>query len=51
MTGAEPMLDAPGAALTEDDLLAWSKDRIAGFKRPRSVRLRTEPISVTAQGV
>jgi acyl-CoA synthetase (AMP-forming)/AMP-acid ligase II len=27
----------PGSALTEDDLLAWAKARIAGFKRPRSV--------------
>jgi len=28
---------APGSALTEEQLLEWSKDRIAGFKRPRSV--------------
>jgi long-chain acyl-CoA synthetase len=28
---------APGSELTEAELLAWSKDRIAGFKRPRSV--------------
>src|SRR6478672_11845036 len=27
----------PGALLTEEELLAWSRDRIAGFKRPRSV--------------
>ena len=27
----------PGSTLTEDELLAWSRDRIAGFKRPRSV--------------
>jgi long-chain acyl-CoA synthetase len=27
----------PGAALTEDELLEWTRDRIAGFKRPRSV--------------
>lgn len=25
-----------GAALGEDDIAAWSKDRLAGFKRPRS---------------
>jgi long-chain acyl-CoA synthetase len=33
---------APGSSLTEDDLLAWSKDRIAGFKRPRSVDFADE---------
>jgi len=27
----------PGSSLTEEDLLSWSRDRIAGFKRPRSV--------------
>jgi long-chain acyl-CoA synthetase len=27
----------PGSSLTEDDLLSWAGDRIAGFKRPRSV--------------
>ena len=28
---------APGSELTEEQLLEWSKDRVAGFKRPRSV--------------
>ena len=28
---------APGSELTEEQLVEWSKDRIAGFKRPRSV--------------
>ncbi len=27
----------PGSGLTEDELLAWAKDKVAGFKRPRSV--------------
>jgi long-chain acyl-CoA synthetase len=27
----------PGSSLAEDDLLAWAKERVAGFKRPRSV--------------
>jgi len=27
----------PNAALTEDELIDWSRDRLAGFKRPRSV--------------
>ena len=26
-----------GATLTEDELLAWCWDRIAGYKRPRSI--------------
>ncbi len=26
----------PGSALTEDELLAWARDKVAGFKRPRS---------------
>ncbi|NUS51156.1 MAG: long-chain-fatty-acid--CoA ligase [Nocardioidaceae bacterium] len=31
-----------GAMLTEDDLLAWARDRVAGFKRPRSVSFADE---------
>jgi acyl-CoA synthetase (AMP-forming)/AMP-acid ligase II len=27
----------PGSSLTAEELMAWSKDRVAGFKRPRSV--------------
>ena len=27
----------PGAALAQDELIAWAKTRIAGFKTPRSV--------------
>ena len=27
----------PGAALREAELIAWSRDRIAGFKSPKSV--------------
>jgi acyl-CoA synthetase (AMP-forming)/AMP-acid ligase II len=26
-----------GSALTGHELIAWSKDRLAGFKRPRNV--------------
>jgi len=32
----------PGSTLTEDELLSWAKDRIAGFKRPRSVDFADE---------
>jgi acyl-CoA synthetase (AMP-forming)/AMP-acid ligase II len=31
-----------GAALTEADLAAWSKERVAGYKRPRSYAFVTE---------
>jgi long-chain acyl-CoA synthetase len=27
----------PGAELTGEDLIEWSRERLAGFKRPRSV--------------
>ena len=27
----------PGARATEDELLAWCRERIAGYKRPRAV--------------
>ena len=27
----------PGATATEDELLAWCRERIAGYKRPRAV--------------
>ena len=30
-----------GAAASEGDILAWCEGRIAGFKRPRSVAIRT----------
>ncbi len=26
-----------GASVTEDDLIAWCRERMAGYKRPRSV--------------
>jgi long-chain acyl-CoA synthetase len=32
----------PGSELTEAELLDWSRDRIAGFKRPRSVDFADE---------
>jgi acyl-CoA synthetase (AMP-forming)/AMP-acid ligase II len=32
----------PGSTLTGDELLSWAKDRIAGFKRPRSVDFADE---------
>jgi acyl-CoA synthetase (AMP-forming)/AMP-acid ligase II len=32
----------PGSDLTEAELLDWSRERIAGFKRPRSVDFADE---------
>jgi long-chain acyl-CoA synthetase len=32
----------PGTGLTEAQLLSWARDRIAGFKRPRSVDFADE---------
>ena len=31
-----------GASVTGEDLIAWSKDKIAGYKRPRSISIITE---------
>jgi long-chain acyl-CoA synthetase len=31
-----------GSTLTEQELLSWAKDRLAGFKRPRSVDFADE---------
>ncbi|MFI0356786.1 long-chain-fatty-acid--CoA ligase [Actinomadura sp. 9N407] len=33
------VVPAPGAALSEDEVLSYAKERLAGFKRPRSVDL------------
>lgn len=32
----------PGSTLSSEDILAWCKDNIAGFKKPRSVEVRKE---------
>jgi len=36
-----------GAQLTEDDIKAWSKERIAGFKVPKAVEFRAEPLPLS----
>jgi acyl-CoA synthetase (AMP-forming)/AMP-acid ligase II len=40
---------APGASATEDDLRAWCKERLAGYKCPTSVEFRDE-LARTATG-
>jgi long-chain acyl-CoA synthetase len=37
----------PGASATEDELKAWAKDRIAGYKVPKSVEFREEPLPMS----
>ncbi len=36
-----------GEKATEEDLTSWSRERIAGFKVPKSVELRTEPLPLS----
>ncbi|HUR77608.1 MAG TPA: AMP-dependent synthetase, partial [Acidimicrobiales bacterium] len=40
---------APGTSATEDELRAWCKERLAGYKCPTSVELRDE-LARTATG-
>ncbi|MFF3685712.1 long-chain fatty acid--CoA ligase [Streptomyces sp. NPDC002187] len=41
---------APGAALAEDELIAWCKDEMAGYKYPRLVEfLKTLPTNATGK--
>ena len=41
----------PDARLTEDQVLDWCRDRIAGYKRPRSVSfIREDEMPRTATG-
>jgi acyl-CoA synthetase (AMP-forming)/AMP-acid ligase II len=37
----------PGAEATEEELKAWTRDRIAGFKVPKSIAFRTEPLPLS----
>jgi acyl-CoA synthetase (AMP-forming)/AMP-acid ligase II len=36
-----------GAELTEEDIKAWCKERIAGYKVPKSVEFRSEPLPLS----
>ena len=36
-----------GASLSEDDIKAWTRERIAGFKVPKQVEFRTEPLPLS----
>jgi long-chain acyl-CoA synthetase len=37
----------PGASATEEQLQDWARERIAGFKVPKSIEFRTEPLPLS----
>ena len=41
------VLQPGAAAVTEEELKAWCRERIAGFKVPKSIELRTEPLPLS----
>ena len=43
------VVTAPGSTLTEDDVIAWTKQKLAGYKCPKRVEFRTE-LARTATG-
>ena len=36
------VVKSPGSPLTEDDVIAWTKQKLAGYKCPKRVEFRTE---------
>ncbi len=36
------VVKAPGSTITEDDVIAWAKTRVAGYKCPKRVEFRDE---------
>jgi long-chain acyl-CoA synthetase len=41
------VVPVPGAVVTEGDLQEWARERIAGFKVPKSIEFRTEPLPLS----
>jgi long-chain acyl-CoA synthetase len=37
----------PGATVTEEDLKAWGRERIAGYKVPKTIEFRAEPLPLS----
>jgi long-chain acyl-CoA synthetase len=37
----------PGESATKEDLQAWARERIAGYKVPKSFEFRTEPLPLS----
>ena len=40
----------PGAETTEDEIIAFCKERIAGYKCPRSVKIQDEMLPLSGAG-
>jgi long-chain acyl-CoA synthetase len=38
----------PGAELTEEEIQAWARERIAGYKVPKAIEFRREPLPLSA---
>jgi acyl-CoA synthetase (AMP-forming)/AMP-acid ligase II len=38
----------PDATVTEDEIKAWARQRIAGYKVPKVVELRADPLPLSA---
>jgi long-chain acyl-CoA synthetase len=38
----------PGESVTEDEIKAWARERIAGYKVPKVVEFRTDPLPLSA---
>ena len=43
------MVTTPGSSLTEADVIAWTKTKLAGYKCPKKVEFRSE-LARTATG-
>jgi acyl-CoA synthetase (AMP-forming)/AMP-acid ligase II len=37
----------PGSDVSDDDIKAWARERIAGYKVPKTIELRTEPLPLS----
>ena len=37
----------PGTEADEDELQAWARERIAGYKTPKSIEFRVEPLPMS----
>lgn len=40
----------PGVTIEEAEVVAWCRARIAGYKTPRSVEIRSRPLPVSGAG-
>ncbi|MEI2733356.1 MAG: hypothetical protein V9G24_00125 [Rhodoblastus sp.] len=40
----------PGASVTAEEIISFCKDRIAGYKCPRTVKIQDEPLPLSGAG-